>query len=91
MKRYDLTDGELREDPDGDLVYFDELPPASTCSPYEIPVSDYTQMNLRTRIEWEVKAAYNRPNIPELPQDFLDYVVDRILELKDENTTDSNP
>lgn len=58
---------------------------ATPCSPYEIPVIDYTEMNQRTRLEWEVKAAYNRPSAPELPQDFIDYVVDRILELKEEN------
>ena len=32
MKRYDLTDGELREDPAGDLVYYEDLSPTSTCS-----------------------------------------------------------
>jgi len=49
-------------------------------APYDIPVVKWSERPMRERIEWEIKAAWNREGLPEMPEDFVGYMVERILE-----------
>ena len=69
----DETPWGIRESPCPDCQSTDD--PA----PYDIPVVKWADRPMEERVEWEIKAAWNRPGLPEMPQDFVDYVTSRIL------------
>ena len=48
--------------------------------PYEIPVVKWADRPESERIEWEIKAAWNRPGIEPMPEDFVAYVAARLSE-----------
>lgn len=48
-------------------------------APYDIPAVKWSERPMRERIEWELRAAWNREGLPEMPEDFVGYVTERIL------------
>ena len=47
---------------------------------HDIPVVKWAERPMEERVEWEIKAAWNREGLPEMPEDFVLYVRDRILD-----------